>query len=311
MLLPSELAPVPDATTVAVAVVFGALGVLTGRVCGRLVPLFGPGRPTPARPAPAAPRSAGTSDGPRPERPGTLPPEDEGPPPPRCPRCRTDLPFPSFLPALAGPGAWWSGACPICSGTVTSHPAVPAATGLLFALAAGAAVHQQWALADLPPVLWLVAFGVPLSVVDLRVMRLPDPVVGAAYPVAALLLAAAVLWPAGAGVQPSEAELQRGAEALVSMVLITVLYWLLWRVQPSGLGFGDVKLAGITGLYTGWSAGAVGALAAAFWAFAAFSAVGMALLALRRLTRRQPFPLGPFMLGSTFLTVLAGAPLLP
>ncbi|MBE2997378.1 prepilin peptidase [Nocardiopsis sp. HNM0947] len=311
MLLPSELTLVPDTTTVAVGVVFGVLGVLTGRVCGRLVPLFGPGRPTPAHPEPAAPRSAMAGDGPRPERSESPLPEDEGPPPPRCPHCLTDLPFPAFLPALAGPGSWWSGACPSCRATVPTHPAVPAVTGILFALAAGAAVQQQWALPDLPPVLWLVAFGVPLSVVDLRVLRLPDPVVGTAYPVAAVLLAAAVLWPAGTGVQPSGDELQRGAEALVSMVLITVLYWLLWRVQPSGLGFGDVKLAGITGLYTGWAAGAVGALAAAFWAFAAFSVVGMALLALRRLTRRQPFPLGPFMLGSTFLTVLVGAPLLP
>ena len=299
MLLPSELALVPDTVTALAALAFGVLGVLLGRVCGRLVPLFGPARPTPA-----APRSAVHVDSVPSALSGPPAAEDEGPPPPRCPHCRTDLPFPAFLPALTGPGAWWSGACPHCRATVPAHTAVPAVTGLLFAVAGAVAVQQQWAPTDLPPVLWLVAFGVPLSVVDLRVMRLPDPVVGAAYPVAGALLAAAVL-------RPSEDGLRHGAEALVSMVLITVLYWLLWRVQPSGLGFGDVKLAGITGLYAGWAAGAVGALAAAFWAFASFSVVGMVLLALRRLTRRQPFPLGPFMLGSTLLTVLAGAPLLP
>jgi len=294
MLTPSELALVPGTVTAPVVLVFGVLGVLLGRVCGRLVPLFGPVRPTPATHVDRVPSTP--SDPPA--------PEDGGPPPPRCPHCRSDLPFPAFLPALTGPVAWWNGACPDCRATIPAHPAVPAVTGLLFAITGAVAVQQQWALTDLPAVLWLVAFGVPLSVVDLRVMRLPDPVVGTAYLVAGVLLAAAVLRPAGDG-------LQHGAEALVSMVLITVLYWLLWRVQPSGLGFGDVKLAGITGLYAGWAAGVVGALVAAFWAFAAFSLVGMVLLALRRLTRRQPFPLGPFMLGSTLLTVFAGAPLLP
>ena len=37
--------------------------------------------------------------------------------------------------------------------------------------------------------------------------------------------------------------------ALVGMVLITVLYWILWRVHPRGLGFGDVKFSGLTGLH--------------------------------------------------------------
>ncbi|GHD15213.1 prepilin peptidase [Nocardiopsis kunsanensis] len=296
MLMPSELALVPAAVMALAVLASGVLGVLLGRVCGRLVPLFGPARPVPRS---AVPADLGTD-----ALPGPPTHEDEGPPPPRCPHCLSDLPFPEFLSALTGPGAWWSGACPHCRDTVPAHPAVPAVTGVLFAVTAAVALQQHWAPTDLPAVLWLVAFGVPLSVVDLRVMRLPDPVVGTAYPVAGALLATAVLW-------PSEDGLRRGAEALVSMVLITVLYWLLWRVQPSGLGFGDVKLAGITGLYSGWAAGAVGALAAAFWAFAVFSLVGTVLLALRRLTRRQPFPLGPFMLGSTLLTVLAGAPLLP
>ncbi|WP_017587327.1 prepilin peptidase [Nocardiopsis ganjiahuensis] len=238
-----------------------------------------------------------------------LDPEEEadGPPPPRCPHCRTELRFTRGLPVVAARAFRRRGACPHCERRVHPHPAAVVTTALLFALV-GALV--PWHLPDWSPpgvlaVLWLVALGVPLSVIDLRVMRLPDALVAPAYPVAALLLAAAVLLP------PAGPDPERGAQALVGMALITVLYWLMWRIRPGGLGFGDVKLSGLTGLYAGWAAGPVGALVAAFWAFAAFSLLGLVLLALRRITRTEPLPLGPFMLAATLATVLAGQPLLP
>ncbi|GAA1101489.1 hypothetical protein GCM10009642_45060 [Nocardiopsis metallicus] len=199
------------------------------------------------------------------------------------------------------------GDCPHCERRVRPHSAVTIGTALLFALVGALAPWHtgDWSPFGVLAVLWLIALGVPLSVIDLRVMRLPDALVAPAYPVAVLLLTAAVLLP------PVGPDLERGSQALVGMVLITVLYWLMWRVKPGGLGFGDVKLSGLTGLYAGWAAGPVGALVAAFWAFAVFSLVGLALLALRRITRAEPLPLGPFMLAATLATVLAGHPLLP
>ena len=181
------------------------------------------------------------------------------------------------------------------------------ATVTLFALV-GAALPfhlHQWSLFGLSAVLWAAALGALLSAIDLRVMRLPDAVVAPAYPMAGLLLAAAVLLP------PSGPDLERGARALVGMVLVTVLYWSLWRFHPRGLGFGDVKLSGLTGLYAGWAAGPVGALVGAFWAFAAFSVVGLVFLLLRKATRSDPLPLGPFMVAATLATLLAGRPLIP
>lgn len=262
----------------------------------------------------ALPGQEGASDAPLgapsrppPASPGLDPGEDDGPPPPRCPHCRAELPFARGFPVVTARAFRQRGVCPHCERRVRPHPAVIIGTALLFALVGALA---PWHVGDWSPfgvlaLLWLIALGVPLSVIDLRVMRLPDALVAPAYPVAALLLAAAVLLP------PVGPDLARGSQALVGMVLITVLYWLMWRIKPGGLGFGDVKLSGLTGLYAGWAAGPVGALVAAFWAFAAFSLVGLALLALRRITRAEPLPLGPFMLAATLATALAGHPLLP
>lgn len=296
------------------AAVMGLLGAVVGLYGGRLVRLFGPvhERTTPgAREATragnehAATLSPGdamhsvTEPGDAPRNPEVFPKTDEAPPPPRCPHCLTALVFPSWARAVATR----RGRCPYCEHPIRAHVGAAVTTAALFALA-GAALYTN-PLPDLLALLWLVAVGVPLAVIDLRVTRLPNTLVGLAYPVAAILLAVATFWPT-----PEPRPVRAGA-ALVGMVLVTVLYWSLWRVHPGGMGFGDVKLSGLTGLYTAWSAGVPGALAASFWAFGTFSLVGLVLLALRRISRRQPFPLGPFMLGATFVTVLVGEPLLP
>ncbi|MGW8529124.1 MULTISPECIES: prepilin peptidase [Nocardiopsidaceae] len=317
---PAVLASSPYLWTVLVAVPLALLGLAVGRLNGRVVPLFGPAGPPRPRGGPGAvpvpaegPPGAGRDDaGAEPgatgggPRPGTAEEEDEGPPPPRCPHCLAEIRFLPGLPAVEARAFRRRGACPHCERAIRSDPAVIAATAVLFGLVGAVCTLGP----DLSPfgllaVLWLVSVGVPLSVIDLRVMRLPDAVVAPAYPVAAALLGASVLLP------PSGPDPGRAADALLSMVFVTVVYWLLWRVHRGGIGFGDVKLSGLTGLYAGWAAGPLGALVAVFWAFAAFSLVGLALMALRRLTRRDPYPLGPFMLAATLATVLVGQPLLP
>ncbi|MFE1168987.1 prepilin peptidase [Nocardiopsis sp. NPDC058789] len=308
---PLALTSSPLPWAVLAAAVLLALGVALGRVGGRVVHLFGPGLAAHQDVVTGGVgERAGTPDTPATAATATVPdPEEEhdGPPPPRCPHCLTRLRFARGLPVVASREFRRSGTCPHCSERVRPDPAVVGTTALLFALVGALTPTHltDWSPFGLLAVLWLVALGVPLSAVDLRVMRLPDALVAPAYPVAALLLAAAVLLP------PFGPDLERGTGALVGMALITVLYWLLWRIRPGGLGFGDVKLSGLTGLYAGWAAGPVGALVAAFWAFAAFSLLGVALLLLRRITRAEPLPLGPFMLAATLATVLAGHPLLP
>ncbi|WP_017572733.1 prepilin peptidase [Nocardiopsis halotolerans] len=318
---PSGLVLHPHLWTAAVVALLVLLGIAAGQVNGRLVRLFGPGRP----PRTPDPHNSLATHGDRSVPPGRdgapavstatggacdeLPPsseDDEGPPPPRCPHCRAELRFLRWFPSVGDRSFRRRGACPHCEQVIRSHPAVVVGTAVLFGcVGLWAALRPDWCPFSVLAVLWLTAIGVLLSVIDLRVMRLPDAVVLPSYPVAAALLGAAVLLP------PDRPDTGRGVEALTGMVLVTVLYWLLWRVHNTGLGFGDVKLSGLTGLYAGWAAGPLGALTAVFWAFAAFSLVGIAFMALRRLTRRDPFPLGPFMLAAALATVLAQEALLP
>lgn len=309
MSTPLVLSPTLTLWSIPAALTLGLVGLLVGRATGRLVHLFGPAHP---HPEPVRPASVGPpgQDGAIPgavAEEGALDEQDTGPPPPRCPHCHTELSFVRGLPAVAAREFRRLGRCPWCERGVGPHAPAVITTAVLFALIGAVFPHhlQGWSLFGLAAVLWFAALGALLSAIDLRVMRLPDAVVAPAYPMAGLLLATSVLLP------PSGPDLHRGAQALVGMALVTVLYWSLWRVHPRGLGFGDVKLSGLTGLYAGWAGGPVGALVGAFWAFAAFAVVGLVLLLLRRAGRSDPLPLGPFMVAATLATVLAGRPLLP
>ena len=160
----------------------------------------------------------------------------------------------------------------------------------------GAAGH----LAVLPAYLYLGALGVALAAIDADVHRLPDALVLPSYPAAAVLLAAASIgtgdwWALG--------------RALVAGAALWVLYLVLALASPGGLGFGDVKLAGVLGLFLGWLGwGAV--LGATFLAFILGGLAGVALLALRRVTRRSHIAFGPAMLAGAWLAICVPVQLL-
>ena len=99
----------------------------------------------------------------------------------------------------------------------------------------------------LPAFCYLAGIGVPLAVIDARCQRLPDALTLPSYPVAlALLGLAALLLPGGAG---------HFAGALGGLALAWGVFLLQVLLYPAGLGWGDVKLAGLLGLYLGWLGG--------------------------------------------------------
>jgi len=152
---------------------------------------------------------------------------------------------------------------------------------------------------DLPAFLYVGAVGVALAFVDLEVRRLPNSLTYPSYPVAVALLGAAA------------ATLDDGeplTRALLGMVALYAFYLLLLLIHPAGMGWGDVKLAGVLGLYLGWlgwSAVAVGAYAA----FLLAGIVGVGLLAARRAGRRSKLPFGPYMLVGALLALFAATPI--
>src|SRR5699024_2822125 len=97
------------------------------------------------------------------------------PPPPRCPHCMTSLVFPAWMVIVTARRS----TCPYCGHLVHTHVGTFFITAVLFVLVG--AVLQTRPLPDLLPLLWLVAVGVPLAMIDLRVTRLPNTLVGLAY----------------------------------------------------------------------------------------------------------------------------------
>ena len=160
-----------------------------------------------------------------------------------------------------------------------------------------AAVAVRFGLSPvLPAFCCLAAAGVPLAFIDARQHRLPDVVTLPSYPVSLLLLGVAALFvPGGPG---------RFVHALIGMAAAVAFFALLLLLSPTGIGLGDVKLAGPLGAYLGWlgAAAFVTGLMAA-WLLAALTAVG--LLLTRRATRKSEIPFGPFLVAGTLGAVLA------
>jgi leader peptidase (prepilin peptidase)/N-methyltransferase len=147
---------------------------------------------------------------------------------------------------------------------------------------------------ELPAYLYLAAIAVALAAIDLDVMRLPDKIVLPSYLVALALLAPAVV---------AEGSWAAATRGVIGAVLLFSFYFFL-AVLPKGMGGGDVKLAGLLGLYLGWL-GWSSVVIGAFAGFLIGGVVGVLLMALRRARRKSRIPFGPAMLAGAFLAVFA------
>jgi leader peptidase (prepilin peptidase)/N-methyltransferase len=92
------------------------------------------------------------------------------------------------------------------------------------------------------------------------------------------------------------------------MVALYALYFLLALVYPAGMGFGDVKLAGVLGLYLGWL-GWAEVVTGGFLGFLFGGVVGGALMFARRAGRKSMLPFGPFMLAGALVAIICGGAL--
>lgn len=144
---------------------------------------------------------------------------------------------------------------------------------------AGAAVALVGLRPALLGALYLAAVTPELTRIDLREHRLPDRLTLPGYLAALAGVALGVL-----GGDPALPALLGGGAFLALFLVLAV---------GGGMGFGDVKLAGVLGIVLG----AQGFAAAATGLFAAFLSGGVAaavLLARKGLGARLPF--GPFLL---------------
>lgn len=211
----------------------------------------------------------------------------------RCPACNHPIRHRHNVPVLS----WLvlRGRCADCHASISArYPAVELLTAVLF-VSVTVRLVQLDLLTALPAFLWFVAVGIALAMIDLDVGRLPNAIVLPAYPILAVLLTTAAL------LSHDHSALLRAA---IGGSASYALHYATALARPGGMGFGDVKLAGLVGgmlAFVSYPVLLVGVGAA----FLLGATTGLVAIASGRASRESTIPFGPFMVvgavGSIFM----------
>jgi leader peptidase (prepilin peptidase)/N-methyltransferase len=191
----------------------------------------------------------------------------------RCPQCETPIKPYDNVPVLS----WLllRGKCRHCGAQISPrYPLVEAATAALYV---AVVVFLDGAL-DITLGLLLVTALIPITLIDLELRLIPNKIT---LPAAVAAVVAGVIL----DVSFVPEQLIAGAAAGGFFLLAAILY-------PRGMGMGDVKLAGMLGLYLGRAVAP-----AIFIALIAGVLVGAIVIARvgARAGRKTAVPFGPFL----------------
>jgi prepilin signal peptidase PulO-like enzyme (type II secretory pathway) len=210
-----------------------------------------------------------------------------------CPDCGHTLGVRDLVPVFS----WLAlgGKCRYCKAPIKDHPAVEAATGVAFALSVYA-LYPISTIGWLKLVWWLVMLVmlIVLAVYDKRWMILPDKVM---LPLIVVAFGYAVV----------TSVLARSPVTLAGYLVAAVLaggafYSIVFFSKGRAMGGGDIKLAFAMGLMLGLANTAVAMLVA----FDVAAVVGIVMMALKRRSRKDQIPFGPFLVGGTVVAFLFG-----
>lgn len=134
---------------------------------------------------------------------------------------------------------------------------------------------------------------IPLTIIDLEHRILPNVIVAVGCVLA--LLAGTLLDSAGEPVR-----LAAGAGAAGVLLAVAL-------IRPGGMGMGDVKLAGMLGLFLGTAV-----IPGMFIGFLVGAVLGVAIMARRGVSRgrKTAIPFGPFLAFGAYVAIFAGHPLI-
>jgi len=222
-----------------------------------------------------------------------------------CPNCGAGIHAYDNVPVVA----WLAlrGKCRNCSAPISArYPLVELGTGVFFFVVSLPLAAQLAAIQPTVDViasgvalfafLYLAAISIALSFIDIEHHRLPDAIVLPSYLVGIVLLATSCIL-----VGDYDALIRAG----IGLAAMAIGYFALALLWKGVMGLGDVKLAGVLGLYlgySGWGALAVGSLGAFFLG----GIFGLVLVLLRKTTRKSGIPFGPWMVLGAWVGILFG-----
>jgi leader peptidase (prepilin peptidase) / N-methyltransferase len=187
--------------------------------------------------------------------------------------------------------------CRVCGERVSvRYAVVEVACAALFASAA----IRFGADAALPAYLVFFACLLVVSVIDLEYSIIPNRIVYPTIFASLPLLAVAAL---------VDDDFGRLGTALVGAAIAFGVLFVVHLISPASMGFGDVRLSFILGLFLGWL-GLSHVVAGLFLGFALGAVVGVGLMLTKRRGRKDSVPFGPFLAGGAALAVLFGRPLI-
>jgi leader peptidase (prepilin peptidase)/N-methyltransferase len=221
-------------------------------------------------------------------------------PPSRCPLCETAIAPRDNIPVVS----WLllRGRCRSCSEPIpVGYPLVEAANAALWVIAG----LRFGLTAPLLPFALLFSVLLALSVIDLELYILPNKIT---YP---SILASLVIIPIlsfAVADDPVGSILWAliGGFGFAGILAITLIAWEL-IVHKEGMGLGDVKLAVLLGLWSGWIHPVLPLLALVASSIIGLVA-GVAIMIVRRESRA--FPFGPWLALGTIVVILAATPIL-
>ena len=231
-------------------------------------------------------------------------------PPSRCPSCGAPIAARDNVPVL---GWLLLRGRARCCGTRISlrYPLVEVATAVAFGATghwvAANVASPDWplrghglahpaALTALLAMLYLAGAGLALALIDIDTFRLPFWIVVPSWYVAGVLLAGSALL---AG-NPAAA-----ARAVLGGLALWLFFRLMHQVYEKGMGYGDVRLAGLLGGYLAWLGWDV-LVVGAFAGFFVGAVGGIAAILLKGAGLKSAIPYGPYMIVGAWVGLVFG-----
>ena len=206
-------------------------------------------------------------------------------PPSHCPSCDTPIKPYDNIPVLS----WLllRGRCRHCGEPISArYPLVEAGTGIRWA----AVVLAKWDDAgQIALGILLVTFLIPITIIDLEHRLIPNKLT---VPAAVLAIVTILLL-----------DQDFLVEALIAGAAAFLFFFLAALAYPRGMGMGDVKLAGVLGLYLGRAVAP-----AIFIALIAGVVVGGVIIARVGAARgrKTAVPVGPFLALGGVIAIFVG-----
>ena len=190
-----------------------------------------------------------------------------------CPGCGNPIAWYDNLPVVSFFAL--AGRCRACAAPISwRYPFVETLTAALFVLAW---VVFASSLVEFFIAAVLLSALIAVTVIDLQYQIIPDAITvpGVVVGLLASLVRERVSW----------------LEALLGVLVGTMLFVAVIVLSRGGMGGGDLKLGAMLGAFLGWKA----LLVALFVAVLVGGAMAVLLLATRRLARKDAIPFGPFL----------------